>query len=122
MPSRRSDVGDQRSDGDLSSDIRHPTSGLRTELILDRGERKIVAVASQDVEPILAHNAALRGEAQRSEWGRHIATVPNVILVQWLNEEHARGNTGLRMFSPEFYALVARKLADPEWKHLRTDR
>jgi hypothetical protein len=42
--------------------------------------------------------------------------------VQWLNEEHARGNTGLRMFSPEFYALVARKLADPEWKHLRTDR
>lgn len=93
-----------------------------TRLLLDRGERKIIAVTSQDVEPILAHNKALRGEAQRGEWGRHVATVPNVILVQWLNEEHARGNTGLRMFTPEFYALVARKLQDPEWAYLRTDK
>jgi hypothetical protein len=95
---------------------------MRTALLLDRGEKKIIAVATQNVQPILEHNAALRGEAQRGAWGRHVATVPNVILARWLNEEHARGNTQLRMFTPEFYALVARKLRDPEWKHLRTDK
>jgi hypothetical protein len=95
---------------------------MRTNLLLDRGERKIVAVSEQDVEPILAHNAALRGERQRGNWGRHVATIPNVILVRWLNEEHARGNTRLRLFSKEFDALIARRLADPDWKFLRTDK
>ncbi len=95
---------------------------MRTDLVLDRGEKKIAAVTTQDVEPILEHNAALRREAQRGAWGRHVATVPHVVLVQWLNEDYARGNRGLRMFTPEFYALVARKLQDPAWKHLRTDR
>jgi hypothetical protein len=28
----------------------------------------------QDVAPILARNQALRGEPQRSDWGRHVAT------------------------------------------------
>ena len=95
---------------------------MRTSLLLDRGERKIVAVSEQDVEPILAHNAELRGEPQKSEWGRHVATIPNVILVKWLNEEHARGNTRLRLFSKEFDALIAQKLRDPDWKFLRTDK
>jgi len=95
---------------------------MRTNLLLDRGERKIVAVSEQDVEPILAHNGELRGEPQHSNWGRHIATIPNVILVKWLNEEYARGNVALRMFSKEFDALVERKLQDPDWKFLRTDK
>jgi hypothetical protein len=96
---------------------------MRTQLLLDRGERKIVAVTEQDVEPILEHNKALASEPQpprrRGDFGRHVASVPNVILVKWLNEEHARGNTGLRLFSAEFIAFVAKKLADPDWKHLR---
>jgi hypothetical protein len=95
---------------------------MLTALILDRNDRKVVALSSQDIEPILEHNKALRGSPQRSDFARHVASVPNVILVQWLNEAHARGNTRLRMFTPEFYALVARKLVDPEWKHLRTDK
>jgi len=99
---------------------------MRTSLLLDRGERKVIAVSEQDVEPILERNAVLRNElkppSRRGEWGRHIATIPNVILLRWLNEEYARGNVGLRLFSREFDALVARKLADPDWKYLRTDR
>jgi hypothetical protein len=94
---------------------------MRTRLSLDRGEKLIVAETMQDVEPILEHNKELRRQQQRSDWGRHIATIPNVILVRWLNEEHARGNVGLRLFGREFDALVARKLRDPDWKHLRTD-
>ncbi len=95
---------------------------MLTELILDRNLRRIIASTTQDVEPILDRNHVLRGEPQRSDWGRHVASIPNVILVQWLNEEFARGNTLLRMFSPEFNAIVERKLADPNWKNLRTDR
>jgi hypothetical protein len=94
---------------------------MRTDVLLDRAGT-VIASATQDVEPILQRNARLRGERQRGDWGRHVATIPNVILLKWLNEAHARGNTGLRMFTKEFDALVARKLEDPDWKYLRTDR
>lgn len=82
----------------------------------------LVAVESiQDVEPILEHNKRLRAETQRSDWGRHVASIPNVILTKWLNEEWARGNVTLKLFGPEMDALVERKLKDPEWAFLRTD-
>ena len=73
----------------------------------------------QDVEAILARNKALRGEPQKSDWGRHIATIPNVVLVQWMNQE---GADVLRMSSDEFGAFIRKKLADPDWRHLRTDK
>ena len=92
---------------------------MQTSVLLDHSGT-VIASTTQDVEPILEHNKRLRAEPQRSDWGRHVASIPNVILVQWLNEEHARGNTGLRMFTHEFDALVARKLADPDWAYLRT--
>jgi hypothetical protein len=84
---------------------------MRTDILLDRNERKNIVATEQDVEPILERNKALRNEPQRSDWGRHIATIPNVILVKWLNEEHARGNVGVRLFSKEFAALVAKSCA-----------
>jgi hypothetical protein len=89
--------------------------------LLDRAGT-VIAGATQDVEPILKRNQRLRGAPQTSDWGRHVATIPNVVLLKWLNEEHARGNTALRLFTKEFDELVERKLADPEWKYLRTDR
>ncbi len=82
----------------------------------------VIAVENiQDVEPILENNKRLRSEAQRSDWGRHVASIPNVILTKWLNEEWARGNITLKLFGPEMDALVERKLKDPEWAYLRTD-
>jgi hypothetical protein len=98
---------------------------MRTDVLLDRADRRIIASTWQDVEPILEHNKLLRSMPQpsrrRGDWGRHIASIPNVILVKWLNEEYAAGNTRLRMFTAEFNELVARKLRDPDWKYLRTD-
>jgi hypothetical protein len=93
---------------------------MRTDVLLRDGE--IIANTTQDVEAILERNAALRGEPQKSDWGRHVATIPNVILVRWLNEEYARGNTSLRMFTREFDEIVERKLRDPDWAYLRTDK
>jgi hypothetical protein len=95
---------------------------MRTDVLLDRSDRRIIAVTTQDVGPILDRNAELRAQPQRSDFGRHVASIPNVILVRWLNEEYARGNTDLRMFTPAFNELVARKLRDPDWKHLGVDR
>ncbi|MFL6835369.1 MAG: hypothetical protein ACJ8F0_22545 [Xanthobacteraceae bacterium] len=94
---------------------------MRTDVLLDH-TGTVIASTTQDVEPILERNKRLRAEPQRSDWGRHVGSIPNVILVKWLDEEHARGNTQLRLFTREFDALVARKLADPEWAYLKTDR
>jgi hypothetical protein len=91
----------------------------QTRLTLDRGERTITAQTWQDVEPILDRNKALQNEPQRSDWGRHIATIPNVVIVKWMNEE---GADVLRMSGAEFGQFIRRKLADPDWRHLRTDK
>lgn len=83
--------------------------------------RTIVRERVQDVEPILEHNKALRSQEQHSDWGRHVASIPNVIYERWFNEEYARGNITLRPYSKEMDEIVARKLKDPEWAWLRTD-
>ena len=88
----------------------------------DRNGRDLAIEHVQDVEPILQWNHEARRDEQRGEWGRHVARIPNVIYVKWLNEEHARGNISIRMFSPEFDLVVQRKLDDPDWAFLRTDR
>lgn len=83
---------------------------------------KVAIEHRQDVEPILHWNRQARRDEQRSDWGRHVARIPNVIYVKWLDEEHRKGNTSLRMFTPEFDEIVQKKLQDPEWAYLRTDR
>ena len=96
--------------------------GVRIRPHLDSNGKDLAIEHIQDVEPILQWNREARRDEQRSEWGRHVARIPNVVYVRWLNEEHARGNTALRMFTPEFDLVVQRKLGDPEWAYLRTDR
>lgn len=83
--------------------------------------RTIIRERVQDVEPILEHNAVLRTMEQKSDWGRHVASIPNIIMERWFNEEYTRGNVSLRLYSKEMDEIVARKLKDPEWAYLRTD-
>lgn len=94
---------------------------MKAQIILDPNGQDMAIRHEQDVEPILEWNKVARTQQQRSDWGRHVASIPNVIYVQWLDEEYKKGNTGLRLFTPEFDALVARKLKDPEWAYLRVD-
>ncbi|RTE91907.1 hypothetical protein [Bradyrhizobium sp. LVM 105] len=82
---------------------------------------KIVIERVQDVEPILEHNKTLQTLEQRSDWGRHVASVPNVILEKWLNEEWDRGNINMQFGSDEFFQMVERKLQDPQYRAFRTD-
>lgn len=96
---------------------------MQASIHFDSNGRDATIFHSHDgVEEILARNAELRKEEQRSDWGRHVASIPNSIYVQWLNEEYQKGNKTLRLFTPEFDALVERKLRDPDWFYLRTDR
>ena len=92
---------------------------VRTRLTLRDGD--LVVHSQQDVEAVIARNKALQGEPQKSDWGRHVATIPNNILLAWLQEEWARGNVNLKLFDAEFNRIVAQKLKDRDWLFLRTD-
>ncbi len=87
----------------------------------DRTEKLIIAENIQDVEPIIDHNKDLQAEPQKSDWGRHVASVPDVIVTKWLNEEYARGNTELRYLGPGFDKWFQKKISDPDNKAWRTD-
>ena len=78
--------------------------------------RKTIVENIDDVEPILERNKELRSIAQKSDWGRHVASIPNIILTKWLNEEWAKGNTTLAFHGGTFrldfdtiYLLASRK-------------
>src|ERR1700721_913686 len=102
--------------------MRHMMSGAPVVVRphFDADGDRITIEHAQDVEDIVARNQALRSRPQRSDWGRHVATIPNVILVRWMDEERARGHD-VRPFTPAFNEVIARKLRDPEWAYLRTD-
>lgn len=85
---------------------------------LDPNGKDLTVEHVQDVEDIIERNKALQKETQRSDWGRHIASIPNVILVRWMLEENVNV---LGMSSDEWGRFVKRKLDDPDWRHLRTD-
>jgi hypothetical protein len=94
-------------------------SELRHRVHRDADGDRLTIEHAQDVAAILDRNKALQAEPQRSDWGRHVATIPNVILVKWMNEE---GANVLAMSGEEFGAFIRKKLADPDWRHLRVDR
>jgi len=86
----------------------------------DHGERTTTFEVVQDVQPILEWNKVLRSQRQKSDWGRHVASVPNVIVNRWLMEEWQRGNVTMKLGDAEFMQMVQRKLRDPDWAYLRT--
>lgn len=76
----------------------------------------------QDVEDIIENNKRLKNDPQKSDWGRHVATIPNNVLLQWLSDEWARGNVNMKLFDQDFNKLVQRKLNEHDWLFLRVDR
>lgn len=93
---------------------------MQTVLVPLTQERSVTVYSVDDVEPVLEHNKLLRTMEQKSDWGRHYASVPNILVVKWLNEEWQRGND-IRYLSREWDELFEKKLRDPEYAYLRTD-
>lgn len=98
------------------------TDFLGTELHFDAADNSLTINRVQDVEAIIDNNKRLQTETQKSDWGRHVATIPNIFLEKWLREEWDKGNVDLKIFTPEFDLLCEHKLKDPDWKFLRTDK
>lgn len=95
---------------------------MRTDIKVTLSQDKSVTVYSEDdVEDILDRNHILRGLPQKSDWGRHVASIPSIILVKWLNEAWSRGHN-IRILSREWDELVAKKLRDPDWAYLKVDK
>ena len=90
---------------------------VATSLILKDGD--LTVHHHQDCEPILEHNKALRSLPQKSDWGRHIATIPNGVLLKWMLEE---GVPIYGMPAHEWDRFLKKKLSDPQWRDLRTDK
>ena len=78
------------------------------------GNGQLTIERVQDVEPILERNKILRAVEQRSDWGRHRYSIPNVVLEGWLSDEWKRGNATMTWGSKEFYQMVERKMQDPD--------
>lgn len=85
---------------------------------VDASEGTITFERIQDVEAILERNKQLQNMPQKwaGEW-HHIASIPNVILERWMNED---GVNMLALSGDEFDRIVKRKLRDPDWAWLRT--
>ena len=90
-------------------------SGLITELKMTDGN--LAVRHYQDCEDIIERNKRLRQEPQTSDWGRHVATIPNNILLKWMLEE---GVPVFGMPAHEWDKFLKKKLNDPDWRNLRT--
>jgi len=94
---------------------------MQTEIVQLTERRTVAVYSTDDVEPYLEHNKLLRSMEQPNTDGlKHVASVPNIVMVKWLNEAWQRGQN-VRYLSPEWDEIVAKKLKDPEWAYLRTD-
>lgn len=92
---------------------------VEREIIFDHDARTVTTHAVQDVEPIIERNKQLQNEEQRSDWGRHVASIPNIFMEKWLNEEWSRGNMIMSIYGPEMEEVVWKKLRDPDYAFLR---
>lgn len=95
---------------------------IDTKLHVDESAGSFTINRVQDVQDIIDRNKYLQTVEQKSDWGRHVATIPNIFLEKWLREEWDRGNVDLKLFSVEMDELCERKLKDPDWKFLRSDK
>ena len=63
---------------------------LQTKIHLDSNGQDLAIEHVQDCGPILEHNKMLRTMEQPSDWGRHVAKIPNVVYVQGSMKNIAR--------------------------------
>jgi hypothetical protein len=91
------------------------------ETLLKFEDDTLYVKTTQDVEDIIENNKRLQNEQQKSDWGRHVASIPNNFINAWLNEAWAAGNVNMKMFDEDFNRMVQMKLDDPDWKFLRAD-
>lgn len=79
----------------------------------------LIVRSYQDVEDIIDNNKRQHLLGRQTGDFRKIADIPNNIAYMWLLDEWRRGNTGFKLCGPEWNAYVKKKIADPDFMHLR---
>ena len=75
---------------------------------------EMLVTRSQDVEPIIERNKMLQNEGpDRRAFFRHHASVPLVVVEQWLSQ-------GVNVFNKNDYPKVKKLLNSAEYKYLKT--
>ncbi len=79
-------------------------------------EGKIIVATTQDIEPVLRQNAALRNTDGYNDARdlKRVYDIPLALLEHWYNTE------GLNLFDPNHADAIRRKLRDPEYEKLRS--
>ncbi len=77
---------------------------------------KIIVATTQDINPILERNAALRNTDGYNDARdlKRVYDIPIALLEHWYNTE------GLNLFDPNHADAFRRKLRDPEFEKLRS--
>lgn len=91
--------------------------GKVTDVKFD-SDGRIIVRTRQECDPVLENNKVARNHLDPRRkalggLGRHIATIPNIIVHKWLQE-------GIDIYSGECQDGLARKMNDPDWAYLRT--
>lgn len=91
-----------------------------SEFHYDETEDRTTIRRVQDCEPIVDHNKRLQSlndgyNPDRSL--KRIASIPLVVAEKWMNED---GINWMALPKHEKRKYLARKLNDPQWRHLRT--
>lgn len=71
----------------------------------------------QECQGIVDENKRQRNDVKRAGKFWKLGSVPNVILVSWMNEH---GVNWFRMPRAERHAFLRRKLNDPDWRDLKS--
>ncbi len=95
-----------------------PATGISEYHHYDLTTDRTVIETVQDVAPILERNKALQN-AEDGGWSpsrelRRAATIPDIIILKWRNEE------GIDAFDPDHWPAVKRKLNSSEYRWLRS--
>lgn len=95
-----------------------PLTGISVWFEPLESEGKFRIHHTQDVEPFIEKNKLLQNADEykragiKSGW-QHVAHIPDVVVIKWLQE-------GIDVMNPDHLPAIKRKLRDPEYRHLRT--
>ena len=96
-----------------------PSTGLMTWHGYDHATDTTTIGYSADSEPVLELNKAMANDEDFSKKGIKdgwwlYASIPAILQMKWLTEE------GLDIYNPQHSDRLSRKLADPEYRYLKT--
>jgi len=97
--------------------------GLKTHIAFEPNGDFIIKT-TQDVEPVVEFNKTRQTDGSngygKTRELRHVATVPDNIVYQWIAEAGIEPRRWMAMKRRERMMFLRRKLNDPDWRYLKT--